>query len=88
LPTAAGTAALAWGFLATQWMSRPIGLAGIGVAALLLVASFGTLVVSGPLAAGGSVTIVLLVAFVAWLLWISVTLLLTRGADARALAAG
>jgi hypothetical protein len=80
LPTGAGIAALAWGFLATQSMSRAIGWTGIGVAALVLIASFGTVVVSGPLAAGGIVSLVALLAFVAWLLWISVTLLVTRGA--------
>ena len=76
LPTGAATAALAWGFLATHTFSRPIGRAGIGVAALQLISSLGTLIVSGPLAAGGIVTVVALVAFVAWFLWISVTLLI------------
>ena len=83
LPTGAATAALAWGLLATSSLSRPIGWAGIGVTALLLIASGGTLVLSGPLTAGGVVTVVALVAFVAWLLWISVTLLATQGEDAR-----
>jgi hypothetical protein len=88
LPTGAGTAALAWGFLSTPGLSRRIGWTGIAVAALALISSLGTLIVSGPLAAGGIVSIVALVAFVAWFLWISVTLLATPGQEARSLAAG
>jgi hypothetical protein len=88
LPTGAGTAALAWGFLATPGLSRRIGWTGVAVAALALISSFGTLIVSGPLAAGGIVSVVALVAFVAWFLWISVTLLVTPGEEARSLAAG
>jgi hypothetical protein len=88
LPTGAATAALAWGFLTAPGLSRRIGWTGIGVAALQLIASFGTLTVSGPLAAGGIVTVVALLAFVAWLLWISVTLLVTPGEESRSLAAG
>jgi hypothetical protein len=56
-------------------MSPAIGLTGLAVAAVLLVASLGTVITTGPLAAGSVVTIVALALFVAWFFWISLVLL-------------
>ena len=75
IPQAAGLASLAWGFLRTGTMPRAIAWAGVPIAAIMLVASFGTVVRTEPLAAGGLVTVVAFGLFVLWFLAISVILL-------------
>src|ERR1700694_2889154 len=49
LPTGTGIAALSWGFLATRTFGRPVALVGMVVAAVQVIASLGTIVVTGPL---------------------------------------
>jgi hypothetical protein len=83
LPQAAGVASVAWGFLVTATMVRWIAWLGLVVAVIQLVASLGTVVVTGPLAAGGPVTLVAFVGFVIWFLLISVVLLVRPAPAAR-----
>jgi hypothetical protein len=75
IPQAAGVASLAWGFLRTGTMPRAIAWAGVPIAAIMLVASFGTVVRTEPMAAGGVATVVAFGVFVLWFLAISVVLL-------------
>jgi hypothetical protein len=75
LPQAAGVASLAWGFLLTGTMPRAIGWAGVPVAAVMLVASVGTIVRTEPLAAGGLATVAGIGLFFIWFLAISAVLL-------------
>ena len=75
VPMGAAVGAIAWGFLATRTMPVWIGWSGIVVALLQLVGSLGTVVITGPLAAGGIVTLVAFSALIAWFLVISVILL-------------
>lgn len=79
LPQAAGVAAVAWGFLVTGAMARWIAWLGLLVALIQLVASLGTVVITGPLAAGGPATLVAFVAFLVWFLLVSVVLLVRPG---------
>jgi hypothetical protein len=75
LPAGAAIASAAWGFLATGTMVRWVAWLGLAVAAIQLVASLGTVVITGPLAAGGTATLVAFGAFIAWFLLVSLVLL-------------
>jgi hypothetical protein len=76
VPNVAIVGSLAWGFLATRTMPAWTGWAGLTVSAIQLLGSLGTIVITGPMAAGGILTVATLGAFLAWLLAISVVLLL------------
>ena len=75
VPNAAAIAALSWGFLSTGTMPAWIGWSGVLVALLQLLASLGTVVITGPLAAGGLVTVLAFGALLGWLLVIAILLI-------------
>jgi hypothetical protein len=78
LPLGAMVGSLSWGFLATGVLSRWIGCAGLVVALVNLLASLGTVILTGPMAAGGPATLVAFIALVGWSLWVSIAVLVSR----------
>ena len=75
LPLGAVAGSASWGFLGTGTMPRWLGWSGLVVALLQLVGSLGTVLITGPLAAGGPVTLVSFSALLAWLLVIAILLI-------------
>jgi hypothetical protein len=76
VPQAAGVASVAWGVQRTGVLPRWIAWFGWLVVVAMLVASFGVIVLTEPLAAGGIVTALAFGLFAVWFLAISITLLL------------
>lgn len=70
-------AAAAWAILATDALPRWAGWTSLALAPAALVVSLGTIVTTGPLAAGGMVTLGVFVAYLAWAAAVSVVLLRT-----------
>jgi hypothetical protein len=83
LPMGAAVGSMAWGFLATRTMAGWVAWLGLGAAVIQLVGSLGTVIVTGPVAAGGIATLAAFVAFIAWFALVSVVLLVRPAPAAR-----
>jgi hypothetical protein len=81
LVTNAGfTGVLGWAGLSTRVIGRALSWLAIVISVATLVASLGMVIITPPLAAGGPFTVLAFVAFLFWILIVSIVLLIRKAA--------